>query len=412
LKAALFFTKNKRWSLPIICALAFVSSSVSAGVDVTDLGTLGGEQSIAFAVNESDQVVGLSWTTNGSSHSFLYSNGEMIDLYPLNSQDLITAGPTSINNLGQVASGAISSDGVYYPVVYDSRTGELATQGSLGGVTSNGFSGVATAINNFGQAVGYSYLDGVNRHAFIYQKGTLRDLGCLQGDDGPCTTYAFGVNDQGQVVGSSGRAFLYSNGVMTDISPFGSLASYARGINNQGQVVGEYLIADHSSFHAFVYTGGTFTDIGSADSPETVAYDINDRGQVVGATWVSRGDSCRDCNEYEPHAFVYENGVMTELNSLLPPNSEWKLLQAFAINNKGRIVGYGLIHGQFHAFMLSLPRFQRANDMAERSNDGRAHSSSTPDLDPARLPDRKRIETLLGKQFILEMRGDSRIPLD
>jgi len=88
------------------------------------------------------------------------------------------------------------------------------------------------------------------------------------------------------------------------------------------------------------------------------------------------------------------------------------LLQAFAINNKGRIVGYGLIHGQFHAFMLSLPRFQRANDMAERSNDGRAHSSSTPDLDPARLPDRKRIETLLGKQFILEMRGDSRIPLD
>ena len=196
-------------------------------MDVTDLGTLGGEQSIAFAVNESDQVVGLSWTTNGSSHSFLYSNGEMIDLYPLNSQDLITAGPTSINNLGQVASGAISSDGVYYPVVYDSRTGELATQGSLGGVTSNGFSGVATAINNFGQAVGYSYLDGVNRHAFIYQKGTLRDLGCLQGDDGPCTTYAFGVNDQGQVVGSSGRAFLYSNGVMTDISPFGSLASYA-----------------------------------------------------------------------------------------------------------------------------------------------------------------------------------------
>jgi probable HAF family extracellular repeat protein len=336
----------------------------------------------------------------------------MTDLYPLNSQDLITAGPTGINNFGQVASGAIAGDGIYYPVMYDSRTGELTTQGSLGGVTSYGFSGVATAINNFGQAVGYSYLDGVNRHAFIYQKGTLRDLGCLQGDDGPCTTYAFGINDQGQVVGSSGRAFLYSNGVMNDISPFGSLASYARGINNQGQVVGEYLIADHSSFHAFVYTGGTFTDIGSADSPETVAYDINDRGQVVGATWVSRDDSCRDCNEYEPHAFVYENGAMTDLNSLLPPNSEWKLLQAFAINNKGRIVGYGLLHGQFHAFMLSLPRFQRANEVSAPNSERREHSSSTPNMDPARLPDRKRIETELGKQFLLEMRGDGRLPLD
>ena len=58
---------------------------------MTDLGTLGGEQSIAFAVNESDQVVGLSWTTNGPSHSFLYSNGEMTDLQ----------GTTYISNLAK-----------------------------------------------------------------------------------------------------------------------------------------------------------------------------------------------------------------------------------------------------------------------------------------------------------------------
>src|SRR6185436_14218381 len=122
-----------KWGLSLVCLLGLLSSPISAAVDVVDLGTLDGDQSIAFAINESDQVVGLFWTTNGPSHSFLYSNGQVTDLYPLNSQDLITAGPTGINNLGQIASGAIAADGTYYPVIYDTRTGEMNTLGSLGG---------------------------------------------------------------------------------------------------------------------------------------------------------------------------------------------------------------------------------------------------------------------------------------
>lgn len=402
-----------KFGLPFVCLLGLLASPLSAAVDVTDLGTLsGGDQSIAFAINESDQIVGLSWTTNGPSHSFLYSNGQMTDLYPLNSQDLITAGPTGINNFGQIASGAIAADGTYYPVLYDARTGEMTTLGSLGGATNHGFSGVATAINNLGQTVGYSYLDSVNRHAFLYEKGTLRDMGCLQGEDEGCTNYAYALNDRGQIVGSTGRAFLYSNGFMSDISPFGSLASYARGINNQGQVVGEYLIADHSAFRAFLYSGGTFTDLGATNSSETVAYDINDRSQIVGASWMQRDDACRDCNEYEPRAFLYENGVMTDLNALLPPGSQWKLLQAFAINNKGRIVGYGLIRGQFHAFMLSIPRIQKTNGVATEQNGRGIQSAWVPNVDAGKLPDAKRIETELGKQFLLEMRGDHHLPSD
>ena len=182
----------------------------------------------------------------------------------------------------------------------------------------------------------------------------MQDIGCFSGDGGACDTYAYALNDRGQVVGSSGRAFLYADGVLTDISPFGSSESYARGINNRGQVVGEYLIANHTAFHAFLYSRGMFTDISGPDSPDTVAYDINDNGQAVGSTWVLRQDSCRECNDYEPHAFLYENGRLTDLNSLLPSGSEWKLLHAFGINSDGKIVGQGLIHGQYHAVVIQV----------------------------------------------------------
>lgn len=393
--------------LVLVCLLGLVSSKLSAAVDITDLGTLGGEQSIAFAINDSDQVVGLSWTSDGPSHSFLYSDGQMTDLYPLNSQELITAGPTGINDLGQIATGAIGGDGMYYPVIYDTHSGLVTQLGSLGGVTSYGFSGVATAINNWSQAVGYSYLDEVNRHAFIYDHGVLQDIGCLPGESA-CSAYALAINDRGQVVGSSSRAFLYSRGTMTEINPFGSLASYARGINNQGSIVGEYLIADQTAFHAFLYRDGVFTDIGNSDSPETVAYDINDMGQVVGTTWVLRDNSCRDCNEYEPRAFFYENGVMTQLNSLLPPGSEWKLVQAFAINKNGDIAGYGVIQGRFHAFLLTWPRLKKVTNPAKNQNTLRTASNSTPSIDAARLPGGQRIQATLGERFLLDMRAGHR----
>jgi len=368
LKLKLEVVREKRWKLLLVFALGFACSNASAALEITDLGTLGGEQSMAFAINDADQIVGLSWTSSGPNHSFLYGNGQMIDLYPLNSQGLVTVGPTGINDFGQVASGVVAADGIYYPAIYDSRTGHITTLASLGGVTSYGFSGVAASINNFGQTVGYSYFDGVDRHAFVYDKGVMRDIGCFSSDTGTCNTYAFAINDHGQVVGSSGRAFLYANGRMTEISPFGSSESYARGINNGGQVVGEYLTADHTAFHAFLYSGGTFTDIQNGNSPETVAYAINDRGQAVGTTWVLPENSCLECNDYEPHAFVYENGAMTDLNSLLPFGSDWKLVQAFAINNKGRIVGYGLTHGQFHAFVLSWSHSQSARAAAPGQN--------------------------------------------
>lgn len=310
---------------------------------ITDLGTLGGTQSFAYAVNDFGEVVGLSSTSGDvSSHAFLYSNGRMTDLYPLNSQSLQTVGPTSINNAGQVASGLIVN-GVYVPAIFDSRTGGLSIINSLGGVTPYGFNGVGTSINNIGSVVGYSYIDSINRHAFFYSNNETFDIGSFGG-----YSAALAMNDVGVIVGFASdsltgvaHAFVHANGVMENIHP--TTESYARDINNKNEVVGEFLTADGTAFHAFLYSQGNFTDLGLAGSAETVAFAINDQSQVVGSTWTPNGQ----------WAFLYDRGRLVQLNTLIQQGRGWELLWAFDINNQGQIAGYGLLNGRFRAFLLT-----------------------------------------------------------
>ena len=339
-----------------IRSLASDRATITHRYFVTNLGTLGGTQSFAYALNNSGHVVGFSRTAgDASGHSFLYRNGRMTDLYPFNSQSVVTVGPTDINDAGQIASGLLVG-GVYTPAILDSRSGDLTLLGSLGGVTPFGFTGVATAINTLGDAVGYSYIDSVNRHAFLYSRGAMTDIGSFGGYSG-----ALSINDEGTIVGfasdrdnGSARAFVYSHGAMIDIDPVG-FESSANAINNRGQVVGEFLTADQSSFHAFLYSEGVFNDLGSAESPETVAFAINDQQQIAGTTLIPYDARCSDgpCIKYKEHAFLYENGTLADLNASIPSDSGWELGWAFGINNRGQIAGYGLINDNFRAFLLT-----------------------------------------------------------
>ena len=53
-------------------------------------------------------------------------------------------------------------------------------------------------------------------------------------------------------------------------------------------------------------------------------------------------------------AFLYSNGSMLDLNSLIASSSGFTLEDASAINNQGDIVGYGInAEGQQDAFLLT-----------------------------------------------------------
>jgi probable HAF family extracellular repeat protein len=338
---------------------------------VADLGTLGGSQSFAYAISDPGLVVGLSRIPgDGNTHAFLYRKGSLIDLSPLNSGDVQTVGPTSINNAGLIASGTVVG-GIYVPALFNSKTGAITLLGSLGGITDFGFSGVATGVNNHGDAVGYSYVDSLNRHAFFYRGGVMTDLGPVLGPyDG--YSYATGINDTGTVVGAASatatgfaHAFVYEHGSVVEIDPFGgpNNEGSALGVSNSGHVVGEAVVSSGDARHAFLYRKGKAIDLGTlAGGNNSVGYSVNERGEVAGIADRPYPSTCLDvdlgidvpCIEYRQVAAIYVGGRLMDLNDLLDSGSSgWNLTWAVGINNRGQVVGYGVRGGQFRAFLLT-----------------------------------------------------------
>jgi probable HAF family extracellular repeat protein len=76
---------------------------------------------------------------------------------------------------------------------------------------------------------------------------------------GGSSSYAYGINNEGQVVGyvfavGSVHSFLYSAGSMTDLGTLNGFATYAQSINDAGQIVG-YALPTSGADHAFLYLG-------------------------------------------------------------------------------------------------------------------------------------------------------------
>jgi probable HAF family extracellular repeat protein len=271
-------------------------------------------------------------------------------------------GPSGINDFGFIASGVIQ-DGVYVPAIYDSRRNQIATIGSFGGVTSFGFNGVATAINVFGRAVGYSHLDEFVHHAFIYRDRQLTDIGSFGG-----SSAAFDINDRGHVVGFAadslgvGHAFVYRDGLMTEINPFGrpNNESAAEGINNLGRVVGWGITADGTS-RGFVYSDdGPTVNVGTfKGGRNSYALAINDRNQVVGVadypylTVCSTPQGPVRCVQFAQHGFLYDDGKLIDVNDLVDRDLGWDLQWVSDINFWGQITGYGVLNGRFRAFVMT-----------------------------------------------------------
>eukprot|EP01034_Spumella_vulgaris_P045656 gene45656-56888_t len=84
--------------------------------------------------------------------------------------------------------------------------------------------------------------------------------------------------------------------------------SAATAINNHGVAVGWATNRGLFAYRAMMYSNGTATDLGTLGGREAFATDINDAGVIVGRSRVSEAS-------FDTHAFIYQDGVMTDLGA-------------------------------------------------------------------------------------------------
>jgi probable HAF family extracellular repeat protein len=281
---------------------------------IIDVGTLAsGTESLGIYLNNAGQVVGFSTISTEQNdplgffgfptHTFIWQNGEKLDIGTLGGSDAVPGASCSNPPEGTIVGGSTTTTTpnpdtglpTADPFLWDH--GKMTDLGTLGG--TNGF---AQCVNHRGQVIGGSSLaanpaacnsGGPGCHAFFWQDATMTDLGTLGGD----TSEAIWLNEAGEVVGSADLA-----------GPSGN-----------------------QTHDAVLWKDGKIHDLGTVPGdPCSRGRALNARGQAVGGS--------SDCHNFL-HAFVWdENSGMVDLNTVIPPDSGFQLTNAFNINDRGEIL--------------------------------------------------------------------------
>lgn len=360
-----------------------------------EIQTIAPNYSTVYSINDAGQAVGSSSFTSYISHATLYYNGERTDLgtlipegnpnpYPYYSYS-VAYGINAVGVIVGESQALTPGQGTtYHAFVW--QNGNMNDAGTLGGDYSR-----AVAINTAGKVVGWSSLAATSNpysapvHATAWFDLQTTDLGTLPGGD---FSDARAINEAGQIVGNSTappqglfhspiqRGVTWVGGKISDLGTLGGPSSAAYGINSAGQIVGsaETTTVDNSpspyyyyGYYPGVNTGGGMNNGGAVPPSGSGNAGGNSGGSnggssgsgntnPIGTGAIGRAASLRTRgigDTYVAHAFLYSNGVMSDLNSAIDPQSGWELVQAVGINDVGQVVGFGLLNKRVHAFLLT-----------------------------------------------------------
>lgn len=291
---------------------------------VVDLGTLGGTNSMATAINDRGVIVGVSTVADNTYRMFrITPGGPMEDLG--NMPGMVNTVPAAINEPGAIVGRADAGSEPDRAFLWTLHEGFLDL-GTLGGNNAQ-----AMDINNSGTVVGTSeILPGtLEFHAFRWDpRDGMTDLGTLGGS----TSLATGINNRGDVVGSSlngaggQRAFIWNR--TEGMQDLGLTNAVAMGITDAGVVAGHFAPGD-GTVRVFLWRAGV-TSVLPFTSPATTAMTVRavgNRGHLVVTSGADR--------------FVYFDGVF----SPLPPFTGGSPPNASDINRCGRVVGHAFTAG-------------------------------------------------------------------
>ena len=261
--------------------------------DTTYVGTAGGDPygSTALSINASNYVVGTQSFDN-TNHGFIYN--------------LTTNTTTDIG--GAVLNTATTPKPAAAATGSSSVTG-LSDTNLIVGTASNG-TGTSTSGNFFtgflgtpGTAGGYTYQDLTPEISKLLATGATLKSGATPTD----------ISENGACI----------VGNFSELLSTGVTQSRAFGITNSGSVVTNHPIVDLGSL------GGTSNTVAQA-------FSVNNAGMVVGSSTSSAGT----------HAFLYSNGTITDVNSLVhPAPTGVTFTSGLEIDNDGDIVGVDAVSG-------------------------------------------------------------------
>jgi len=367
-------------ALPLLCAVvpALRAQTTYHHYVAIDLGTLGGPNSFGCIpmcrfLNNQGAVTFNSNTAKpdpfGSNPNNVFNDGQLdLGEYRLNGISIPLVSPPPghntaplwISDTGLVAgvaeNGKIDSTTTFPETVATLWLfGLPISLGTLGGNASS-----AGGVNNIGQVVGSAanattdpnaaafydfFVSGsplwwpvtTETHAFLWQAGSMKDLGTLGGTD----SYATSINQGGQVAGVSllntainpdtglpaFHPFLWENGKMQDLGTLGGTMAQPTGINDSGQVIGFSTIAGDQATHPFFWDGHQMVDLQTLGGENGAAFWMNNAGQVVGRAEFPGG--------HVFHAFLWQSGKITDLGTLDGDSCS----SAFGVNSQGQVVG-------------------------------------------------------------------------
>lgn len=338
---------------------------------VTDLGTLGGTFSQAFSLNNHGTVVGFS-TLKGDTtlHAFLWRQGVMTDLGTIGEAATPAySSAMNVNDRDEVVGFSETSTPdplgenfcgdslVCLPFIW--RSGEMTPLITLGGTNA-----VGASINNRGEVIGFAETSMADPTCLppqilhiepaTWQRTMITELPTFPGDsDG----IAGSINDAGEATLPTGDCMfagpplghdsLLRHGTLTDFGTFEGNPIAANDINNRAQVTGVTVNNAGNNVEGVIWQNGEASGLGFLPGDVvSIGSAISDSGLVTGQSCDSN-DNCR--------GFLWRNGVMTDLATLVPADSPLDFPDPTGINSRGQIVGLGVQKstGEFHGFLLT-----------------------------------------------------------
>jgi len=243
----------------------------------------------AVAINDRNEIVGISSAIGRPQEAFIWRSGRLSQLPAIHGGE---CNVYAIDNAGDVAGSVTLPDGrvaaavwhcgttgaIKAPTVYDrfdravaaSTSGDLVTVngaqsylvndgrdmrlGTLGGTDA-----VCSAMNDLGDVVGVSTTKTELTHAFLWRRGVILDVSTFKSLDNTSPVLSTeSINDLGQIVGTvrygtDTRAMVMENGHQKNLNHLIQerivILDIARQINNRGQIIGQ----GHAGAHYVSY---------------------------------------------------------------------------------------------------------------------------------------------------------------